>query len=97
MSFTFVLLSGMCLIARPWLNWFEGSWGPEYYAEQHAGFLGNFDHMLTAIFIAGIVFAIIALVLWIVGSKVEPSRAEVRESLRVSRETIAARHNREVM
>ena len=78
-SFTFGLLSLMGFIAYPWLNWFEGDWwgewGPEYYLETYGtGFLSDFYGMVSAILTTAIVFAVIALVLFIVSMKIEPKK-----------------------
>lgn len=80
MAINFAILAVFCFMGRPWLNWFEGDWGPEYYAESgNPGFLGNFDLMMDIILWAGIVFAAITLILYLISIKVEPkkSRKEV--------------------
>lgn len=62
-------------LAVPWLRWYEGEWGPEYYADTYGnGFLGNFDAMLFAIKIAAIVFAVIGIILAILSVKLEPKK-----------------------
>ena len=77
MSLNFAILAIFCFIGRPWLNWFEGDWGPEYYVEiENPGFLGNFDLMLDIILWAGIVFAVITVVLYLISLKVEPKKGE---------------------
>ncbi|MBQ1400770.1 MAG: hypothetical protein IIY99_00305, partial [Firmicutes bacterium] len=54
----------------PWLRWFEGGWGPEYYAETYDSgvtkvLFGNFDGMINAILIAAVLFAVGAAVLYL--------------------------------
>ena len=78
-SFNFAVLSLMGFIAYPWLNWFEGDWwgewGPEYYLETYeTGFLSDFYGMVNGILITAIVFAAIAVVLYIVSIKIEPKK-----------------------
>ena len=64
MSLNFAFIAFMGLISRPWLLWFEGDWGPEYYLEEHgSGFLSDFYGMINAITITAIIFAVIALIL----------------------------------
>ena len=94
MSLNFGILAFMCLIAKPWLQWFEGDWGPEYYAEDtgNPGFLANFDLMLNIILISGVIFLIFTVILYAMSKKLEPSKAEIKESFRISCEAIAARH-----
>jgi uncharacterized membrane protein len=80
-SFNFAVLSLMGFIAYPWLNWFEGDWwgewGPEYYLETYeTGFLSDFYGMVNGILITAIVFAAIAVVLYIVSVKIEPKNAK---------------------
>ncbi|MCU7377801.1 APC family permease [Clostridiales Family XIII bacterium ASD5510] len=68
----FAVMGGL---AGPWLRWYEGEWGPEYYQETYGnGFLGNFDAMLSAIGIASIVFAVIGVVLGLLSIKLEPKK-----------------------
>lgn len=77
MSLNFAFIAFMGLISRPWLLWFEGDWGPEYYLEEHgSGFLSDFYGMINAITITAIVFAVIALVLLLVSKKVEPPKVK---------------------
>ena len=97
MAFNFIILAAMCLIAKPWLNWFEGDWGAEYYAEANegVGFLADFDLMLKIILISGVVFLIISIVLYLMSKKLEPSVAEIKASFKKSCDAITARHEKE--
>jgi amino acid transporter len=66
-------------LAVPWLRWFEGDWAADYYSETYggsylAGFLGNFETMLTAILIIAGVFMAIAVGCAIAALKLEPRR-----------------------
>lgn len=70
MSFNALLIAVMGFIAVPWLRWFEGGWGPEYYAETYDSgvtkvLFGNFDGMINAILIAAVLFAVGAAVLYL--------------------------------
>ena len=70
MSFNALLIAVMGFIAVPWLRWFEGDWGPEYYAETYDSgvtkvLFGNFDGMINAILIAAVLFAVGAAVLYL--------------------------------
>ncbi|MFA5637575.1 MAG: APC family permease [Anaerovoracaceae bacterium] len=77
MSLNFAFIAFMGLISRPWLLWFEGDWGPEYYLEEHgSGFLSDFYGMVNAITITAIIFAVIALVLFLLSKKVEPPKVK---------------------
>lgn len=77
MSLNFAFIAFMGLISRPWLLWFEGDWGPEYYLEEHgSGFLSDFYGMINAITITAIIFAVIALILLLVSKKVEPPKVK---------------------
>ena len=69
----FVGLGAMCGLAVPWLNWFEGDWGPEYYLETYeSGFLSNFEAMVSLIGTLGAVVAVLGVILLIVAPKVDP-------------------------
>lgn len=76
-SLNFLILAVFGFIAVPWLGWFEGDWGPDYYLETYgSGFLSDFDGMVNAIRIASIVFLIIAVVAYLISLKVEPKKGE---------------------
>jgi len=80
MSFNFGMLSVMGFIAYPWLMWFEGDWwgewGPEYYLETYeTGFLSDFYGMVNGILTTAVVFAVIAVILYLVSMKIEPKKA----------------------
>lgn len=76
MAFNLLIISGMAAIAYPWLMWFEGpwggDWGAEYYLEEYgSGILSDFYGMLNLIKIAAIVFAVIAVTLYLISKKVD--------------------------
>ena len=60
------------IFARFFLNWYEGSWGPEYYLDEYeSGAFSDFGAMLHVIVITGIVCVIVGLVVWLIGRKVD--------------------------
>ena len=66
------IMAVVCIVGRFALNLIEGSWGPEYYLEEHGtGLLSNFYGMLNLLLIMGIVLAIIGIVLFLVGKKID--------------------------
>jgi amino acid transporter len=75
-SFTFLLLAVFGFIGYPWLNWFEGDWGAEYYAEENAGvgFLADFDMMLNIILWGAVACAVVGVIFYIISAKVEPKK-----------------------
>lgn len=71
MSFNALIIAVMGFIAVPWLRWFEGEWGPEYYAEEYDSgitkiLFGDFNGMLDAIQVTAILFAVCAAVLYVI-------------------------------
>ncbi|MDF2655417.1 MAG: amino acid transporter protein [Bacillota bacterium] len=69
-------LAAVGAIALPWLRWFEGDWGEEYYLETYgSGFLSSFEGMLSGIQTAAIVFLIIGVICTIWAAKVEPKKS----------------------
>lgn len=79
MALNFGILSIMGFIAYPWLMWFEGDWwgewGPDYYLESYgSGFLSDFYGMMHAIIITAGIFAGVAILLFVISSKVEPKK-----------------------
>ena len=73
----FLILAVMCAAAVPWLRWFEGDWGGEYYLETYgSGFFSDFEAMLSAIWIAAVVFAVLTILLYIISRKVEPKKGQ---------------------
>ncbi|MDR1571279.1 MAG: APC family permease, partial [Clostridiales Family XIII bacterium] len=74
-AFNLIVLAAMGLLAYPWLHWFEGEWGPEYYAETYGGgFLANFDLMLNSIGAISILVGVLAVVIYAVSRKIEPRK-----------------------
>ncbi len=57
----------------------------------------NFDLMLKIILISGVIFLILTIVLYALSKKLEPSKAEIKESFRISCEAIAARHTLDIV
>ncbi|MCQ4637008.1 APC family permease [Anaerovorax odorimutans] len=58
------------MAAVPFLRWYEGDWGPEYYAEEYGtGFLSSFDSMLNMLLIYGIIMTVIGAVIFFIGRK----------------------------
>jgi hypothetical protein len=81
-SFIFGIIGGMGLLAGPWLRWFEGSWGPDYYLETYStGLLSDFSGMLQTIFIVAIVFLVLAAAFMIISRKIEPQSVSNGDSL----------------
>lgn len=70
-------LAVMSGVALPWLRWFEGDWGPEYYLETYeSGFLSSFEGMLSAIKIGAVVMAVAGLILLAVSAKADPGKGK---------------------
>ncbi len=74
MSVMFAILTVMGVIGSLFLPWFEGDWGNDWYLEVY-GIEGFLDTMLLWINIATGAAAVIAVILGIVASKVEPKKA----------------------
>ncbi|MCQ2546459.1 MAG: APC family permease [Clostridia bacterium] len=56
------------------LQWYEGSWGPEYYLDTYgSGLISNFALMLKVGRIGGIIGAVVGAVLLTVGKKSDPT------------------------
>ena len=73
LALMFFILTIMCAAAVPWLRWFEGDWGEEYYLETYgSGFFSDFEGMLSAIWGAAIVFAVLTIVFYLISVKAEP-------------------------
>ena len=75
MSFMFIVLSAMGVIGSLFLPWFEGDWGNDWYLEVY-GFEGFLDTMLVWIQYATIGCAAIGIILFLVGSKIDPQKAK---------------------
>ena len=75
-AFTFAMIAGFGFLGVPWLKWFEGDWGAEYYAEVNVGFLADYDLMLNIIRYGAIVCAVIAAVVYFISLKVEPKKVK---------------------
>ncbi len=78
-SSIFIGLAVVGGLALLWLPWFEGDWGPDYYAETYtegaaAVLFGNFDAMINAIQTASVVFLIVGVICALIAAKVEPKK-----------------------
>lgn len=74
-AFTFGMIAAFGFLGVPWLRWFEGDWGPEYYAETgNPGFLSDYEQMLDIILYGAVICAVIAIIVYIVSRKVETSK-----------------------
>lgn len=73
MSLMMFILGIMGAIGTQFLPWFEGDGGNDYYFETY-GFEGFFDTMMSWIQIATVVVLIGAVILFLVGKKIEPSK-----------------------
>lgn len=73
----FMIIIGVTSIAGSvLLRFIEGSWGPEYYAEEYgSGLLASFDGMMSTLLIGGIACIVIAIVMYIIASKVDKKMA----------------------
>lgn len=71
----FCLIVGIySLISVPFLNWYEGDWGHEYYLETYgSGMLSDFEGMLNILLWYGAAMAALGIVLLILWRKFDPS------------------------
>ncbi|MEG2199352.1 MAG: hypothetical protein RRY25_03595, partial [Anaerovorax sp.] len=77
---TFIGLGCIGVLGSVWLPWYEGDWGPEYYAEEYgSGLFASFDGMINAIFIATIISFIVGVICAIVAVKVEPKKDQKKQ------------------
>ena len=59
-------------IGQFFITWYEGDWGPEYYAEVWgSGLLSNFDQMLQILKVGGFIVLVAGLILYFIGKKVD--------------------------
>lgn len=62
------------IVGSFFLQWYEGSWGPEYYLDLYgSGLISNFWLMLKVSRIGGICGTIVGIVLLIIGKKKDPT------------------------
>ena len=81
-AFNFGFIAFFGFLGYPWLKWFEGDWGPEYYEETYSsGFLKDFDLMLNIILVASVIFAVIAVVLYLVSRSIDPKPLKKKEAV----------------
>ena len=81
----FFALAAMGGLALAWLPWFEGDWGPDYYAETYPDgvtsvLFGSFDGMLNTIRIAALIFIVVGIVCTIASMSVEPKKGELKKT-----------------
>ncbi len=58
------------LFAKVFINWYEGSWGPEYYLDNYGhGLFSNFAMMQSVTMIIGIICIAVGIILYLVGRK----------------------------
>jgi preprotein translocase subunit SecG len=55
-------------VAVPFMPWYEGSWGQEYYQDVY-GPAGAFDFICHAILVLAIIYAVITIVLFLLAKK----------------------------
>jgi len=67
------LLSGIfAFVGSFFMTWYEGDWGPEYYLEEYEeGFLSNFDGMVSALQVGGIITIAFAVILYAISRKID--------------------------
>ncbi len=70
----YVLAFGLyALVGSFFLQWYEGSWGPEYYLDLYgSGIISNFWLMIKTARIGGAIATIVAIILIAVGKKTDP-------------------------
>ena len=60
------------LLARWFLQWYEGDWAEEYYIEEwETGLFSDFEMMLTVITVTGIITFAVGIIFWMAGKKFE--------------------------
>ena len=65
------------------LNWYDGSYGTEYYLEEYgSGLFSNFDAMIGLCRWLGLILLVVGIILWFIGHKTEGSELQRLEPLR---------------
>lgn len=70
----FLLIFGLFLLAGSFfLTWYEGAWGPEYYAAVYgSGIMSDFWGMIRIARWGGIIMAVVGVVMYFIGRKTDP-------------------------
>ena len=69
----FLIFGALALFGSLFLGWYEADWGPAYYLETYgSGFISNFWLMIKTARWIGIGMLILAVVLKVVGNKIDP-------------------------
>lgn len=76
MAVIFALLALTGLIGSLFLPWYEGGWAMDYYPEEYAGmpFFSNWGAMLLAIKIASASCAVIAVIFFVIGRRIDSKK-----------------------
>ena len=71
----FILLFGLLAIFGSFfLQWYEGSWGPEYYLETYgSGLISDFWLMLKVGKIGGVIAVVLGAIVYVLGKKNDPT------------------------
>ncbi len=64
----FGIMTIISFVAVPFMPWYEGSWGQEYYQDVY-GPAGAFDFICHAILVLAIIYAVITIVLFLLAKK----------------------------
>lgn len=80
----FITLAGIGGLAGSFiLNWYDGSYGTEYYLEEYgSGLFSNFDAMIGLCRWLGLILLVVGIILWFIGHKTEGSELQRLEPLR---------------
>lgn len=69
----FFIFGALALFGSIFLGWYEADWGPDYYLDLYGeGFISNFWLMIKTARWIGIIMLVLAVVLRVVGKKVDP-------------------------
>ena len=77
MAALFFMLAVLAVIGYFFLPWYEGSWGPKYYAETY-GTAGVFDLFIKGILWAAVINTVLGAVCWILAKKYDKKDAIVK-------------------
>ena len=70
----FIAFGLYAIVGTLFLQWYEGSWGPEYYLDTYgSGLISNFWLMLKVGRIGGAIGTILGIVLLAIGKKTDPT------------------------
>lgn len=70
----FIAFGLYAIVGTLFLQWYEGSWGPEYYLETYgSGLISNFWLMLKVGRIGGAIGTVLGIVLLAIGKKTDPT------------------------